>query len=407
MLKRLFLCLSLFSATALRAGTLDGALAAASDLQARIGASSSLRTPSASNFQSVQGDAAALKGFADNLARQLSGLNIGPAADVRSASVDLSVRVGTLQGMNVLNLSAFIDACKGAAGQMDALQGMLPGLISALKAEKSRALIAVQTATQWSPPTPIPGTGDPGSIPPTPTPMATWVAPVASPAPTPFIPVPVGGSPPPMGVSNPGTLPGGPTLPPLPPPPAGPTPIPSAAPTPRPALRAPVAVLPIGAGGDDHAHSNSGKVYVANVNGGSVAVLDTDLKRVLTQIPVGLQPVALAKNGLVLVANYGSNTVSLIDPDADAVVATLNVGSQPVDLAASGGEAYVVNQGSNSVSVIDMSRRKVIKTISVGQQPSRITVAGESGRAYVTNTNEDSIAIIDTKNDELVATVSE
>src|SRR5688572_17847992 len=111
MLKSILLSLvAAFCAGPLRASAVDQALASAEKLHAQVRASSSIKSPSVSNFQKVQGDAGVLKGFAETLASQLSGLNVGPASQVRSVSLDLGVRIGTLQGTSVININAFIDA---------------------------------------------------------------------------------------------------------------------------------------------------------------------------------------------------------------------------------------------------------------------------------------------------------
>lgn len=409
MLKRLLASLALsFVAARLGATAIDDALATARDLQGRVNvaAGSSLKSPSVDKFSQVKGDASALGQAAANMASQLSGINVGPASQVRSVCADLTVHVNTVEGSDIFHANALIEAAQrmgGPGGDIEKLQGMLPDLINALLAEKARALAAVQAATQWTPPTAVPGAANPGQFAATPTPQALGSSAGPTPVPTSIIPLAPPASLPPPG--NPGTLPGGPSLPPSPPSVSQPTPQSSA--TPRAQLKAPVALA---SDGDD---GEGDKVYVANVNAGTVGVLDTGLKRVVKQVRVGSQPVALAlghEHGPLLVANFGSNSVSVIDTGSDSVIATINVGVQPVDIAVSGDgdKAYVVNQGSNSVTVIDLRHLRAGKNISVGLQPSRIRFNGNnSRRIYVSNTNDDSVAIIDTSSDDLIATVSE
>ena len=186
---------------------------------------------------------------------------------------------------------------------------------------------------------------------------------------------------------------------------------PQASPTPRPQLKAPVSIL-VPSGDEDHDgdEGHGGKIYVANVNAGTVSVIDVKWKRVTVEISVGAQPsaLALARGGkLLLVANYGSASVSVIDIKTLKVTATLKAGQQPIDIAVAEDKAYVLNQGSNNVTVLDVKKMISGKSIRVGTQPSRIRMGSGSRNAYVSDTNDDSISVIDTHIDEVIATINE
>ena len=63
----------------------------------------------------------------------------------------------------------------------------------------------------------------------------------------------------------------------------------------------------------------------------------------------------------IYVANVGGSSVSVIDPTTNAVVATIPVGSYPVGVAITPdySQAWVVNEGSNNVSVISTATNTV------------------------------------------------
>jgi YVTN family beta-propeller protein len=177
---------------------------------------------------------------------------------------------------------------------------------------------------------------------------------------------------------------------------------PTPVPTPRPALKLPVAVA---------AGHNNQTVWVANVQGNSVGVMDAKSRRFIAQIPVGSRPVSLALDGgdgTLVVANSASASVSLIDARANSVRATLSVGAGPMQvLVTHGGKAYVACQEGKRVDVIDLQRSLLIKTITLSSRPGRMDQPNSSQNVYVSLPDEDALAVIDTAIDEVVATVAE
>ena len=130
--------------------------------------------------------------------------------------------------------------------------------------------------------------------------------------------------------------------------------------------------------GVDVAQAQEGPfIYVPNLNGNDVTVIDTPTNTVApATIPVGLVALAAAVRGdqsLVYVSNVGDNTVSVIDTSTNTVVATIPVGTGPTLIALSpdGTRAYVANQGSNDVTVINTATNTVVATIPVGNQADR------------------------------------
>ncbi|MFO0983887.1 MAG: hypothetical protein U1E76_19550 [Planctomycetota bacterium] len=105
----------------------------------------------------------------------------------------------------------------------------------------------------------------------------------------------------------------------------------------------PVKLGEVGVGSDPRGVAvmpDGSKVYVANANGGKVAVVSLGNRAVLTKIKVGSEPRALVltPNGSRLfVANELSDSVSVIDTKTDKVITTIDIpadsGSHPRALA--------------------------------------------------------------------------
>jgi len=156
-------------------------------------------------------------------------------------------------------------------------------------------------------------------------------------------------------------------------------------------------------------------VYVVNVAGDDVSVIDRSSAGVVTTIPVGPQPNGIAvtpDGGRAYVSNFRADTVSVIDTRANRVVADIPVGHQPVGIAVSpdGALAYVANRGGGSVSVIDTAANAVVATIEDGVGPGSngIALTPDGAFAYVNNAfskEPGTVSVVDTAANAVVGTV--
>ena len=141
-------------------------------------------------------------------------------------------------------------------------------------------------------------------------------------------------------------------------------------------------------------------LFVANTPADTVDVFDTTSNKLLTRIPVGIDPVSIAirPDGLeAWVSNHISDSVSIIntDPsspfhlrvidtvqDIDLEKRSTNF-DEPVGIAfASNQKAYVALSSENKIAVIDVDSRKVTKHLSIpAQDPRAISV--RNGKLYV------------------------
>jgi YVTN family beta-propeller protein len=133
--------------------------------------------------------------------------------------------------------------------------------------------------------------------------------------------------------------------------------------------------------------------------GGYVDVLDARSGRVLSAIPVGADPDAVAvdrQSGAVFVIT-ADTSVSILDVRHRTVVSTTVLGQDLRALAvdARTHRVFVVNDLAGSVSVLDARSGAKLRTVAVGPRPSAIAVDERMGRVYVVNNGDNSLSILD------------
>jgi peptide/nickel transport system substrate-binding protein len=132
----------------------------------------------------------------------------------------------------------------------------------------------------------------------------------------------------------------------------------------------------------------------AAVGANSVGVVDAGSGKVVSQIPVGTSPNAIAVGpDAVWVTNTNDNTVSRIDPSTNTVQQTIEVGAGPVGVAVGGGAVWVANGLDGTVSRIDPTISREVQTIVAGNGPSG--VAYGEGVVWVTNSVDGTVSRID------------
>ena len=131
-------------------------------------------------------------------------------------------------------------------------------------------------------------------------------------------------------------------------------------------------------------------VWSVNPDNNSVSVFDVfnDANVRVAEIPVGREPrrLAITPNGNhVFVANMAGNSVSVIDTATRTVIKTIGTASDPFGCVVSldGTKVYVAEHSSDTVAVIDVPQLRVVKTITgVGPKPAALAIAGD--KLYVT-----------------------
>ena len=132
----------------------------------------------------------------------------------------------------------------------------------------------------------------------------------------------------------------------------------------------------------------SARLWVANPDSDSVAVIDTATHTRVAEIAVGGSPrnVAIAPDGRVWVANKQTASLSILDPGKLAVAATVALprASQPHGLVfAPGGSAYVVLEASGQLLRLDPSSGATLATLNIGARPRHLSVSGDGATLLV------------------------
>ena len=144
--------------------------------------------------------------------------------------------------------------------------------------------------------------------------------------------------------------------------------------------------------------------YVTNGGSGTVTVIDVVNVRVDRELPVGLNPVAVAASPArneIYVVNSGAEgaqgSISVIDAESNFVAATIPVHRQPVsiDLDPTGERAYVANSGSNTISVLDLKARREVAVIGAGEVPVAARISPDGKTLVVANRGGNSVSLID------------
>ena len=150
-------------------------------------------------------------------------------------------------------------------------------------------------------------------------------------------------------------------------------------------------------------------VYVANAQGRTVSVIDTQSQAIIKTIAVNshgrLNSVIVSSDGKNLyVSDAKSGRVEVFSlPDGQKIY-TIPVRLFPQGMAFSKDNKYlyVVNSASDNVSVIDTTTHKLVTNIQVNERPYAIVVAPDGKQAYVTSSQTHSLTIIDTKQQKAV-----
>jgi len=176
----------------------------------------------------------------------------------------------------------------------------------------------------------------------------------------------------------------------------------------------------LGAGRGPHGlRACGGKLYVANMAGHSVAVVD-EATRAVTEIPVGgvaVQTACTRDGRYVFASLFDTREVVRIDVATHALVRiALPQGSQgPVQLypTPDSTRVLVCDQGilldrpaSNRLYEVDVDSAAVVATVVVGQGAHGVVVEDEGRRAFVTNLEDGTVSVVDLERHESVGQIA-
>jgi len=103
------------------------------------------------------------------------------------------------------------------------------------------------------------------------------------------------------------------------------------------------------------------------------------------------------------VANMQSGSVSVIDLEAGQLVATIATGNVPEGLAVSpdGKELWVANRADDNLVIIDTTELEVVATLGTGKFPIRVAFTPDGASVLVSNAHDGDVAVFDAKAREL------
>jgi len=133
----------------------------------------------------------------------------------------------------------------------------------------------------------------------------------------------------------------------------------------------------------------SPRVWVANPDADTVAVIDTATNARVAEIVVGSSPrsVALAPDGRLWVVNKGSASISIINAGTLAVAQTIVLprASQPHGLvfAPGGANAYVVLEATGQLLKLDASSGAQQAALGVGANPRHLAISADAATVLV------------------------
>jgi YVTN family beta-propeller protein len=162
------------------------------------------------------------------------------------------------------------------------------------------------------------------------------------------------------------------------------------------------------------AHANAaGRVYTANMESGTVSVIDPDLMKVVVTIDArGYQTddLFLAPDQSRLFAtNMHSGTLVMIDTATNEVMATIPTGRRAHALALTpdGKQVWVVNAGEEYVTVVNASTLKIVGRVDLGHiiGTGYIRFTPNGTRAFVTTPILGTICAIDVALKKVIATL--
>lgn len=121
-------------------------------------------------------------------------------------------------------------------------------------------------------------------------------------------------------------------------------------------------------------------LVTANTFSGTASVIDIAARSILTEIPVGADPRALAvapDQTWMAVTSRQEGTLSLIDLETFEVTGTVYVGLWPWGVVTDGSKVYVALEGQAAVAEVDPVAGRVQRLMPVPEQPAGLALYGD------------------------------
>jgi YVTN family beta-propeller protein len=150
------------------------------------------------------------------------------------------------------------------------------------------------------------------------------------------------------------------------------------------------------------------KLYVVTKENNSLYVLDTKIKKVISQYPLGgegytclLSP----DHNLLYISCWGCDKIVVFNTVEGKITGSVSVGDNPNDLCITrnGKFLFVANANDNSVSVIDTKQLKVTETLNSalyagspsGSTTNSVALSNDEKTLYIANADNNCLAVFD------------
>jgi YVTN family beta-propeller protein len=166
--------------------------------------------------------------------------------------------------------------------------------------------------------------------------------------------------------------------------------------------------------GEDWADDQDGKhLFITMPRANAVAVANLETFKVVAEIPVGKNPVRIARQPdgkyiwALMEPKGEAGGVAVIDAEEKKVVATLPVGKGHHEIAFSDDSlyAFATNAEDGTLSVYDVRALKKIRDVPVGKLPVAVGYSPRSKAAYVAGAATGEITVVDGTRHEVVARI--
>jgi gliding motility-associated-like protein len=157
--------------------------------------------------------------------------------------------------------------------------------------------------------------------------------------------------------------------------------------------------------------SAGGFAYITNPNNGTISVINTLTKNVVSVISYngwGPWGIAVSPDGSrVYVSDPNNNFVYGINSTTNAQVTAYHLIDAPRGIAVSpdGSRIYVTDEFTNNVVVVNTLTNVTLTTIPVGTSPLGVAVSPDGSRVYVANQGSQTVSVINTLTNSVVSTI--
>jgi YVTN family beta-propeller protein len=150
------------------------------------------------------------------------------------------------------------------------------------------------------------------------------------------------------------------------------------------------------------------RLYVVTKDNNSLYILDTKLKKVISQYPLGAEGytcILSPDHKLLYISCWGCDKIEVFNTIEMKITGSVSVGDNPNDLCITknGNFLFVANANDNSVSVIDTKLMKVIETLNSalyagspsGSTTNSVALSSDEKTLYIANADNNCLAVFD------------